>query len=532
MTKISSLTAMTAAQVDDTVDLITVVDMSETGAARNKKMTFDEASTALAPDTIDEIGNVDAAAPTDGQVLTYESSAGTWMPQTPVAGGGGVDIEDEDVMVLADATTINFTGAGVLATNAGGGQVDVTIPGAGSVASLNDVGDVNADSPMDGQVLTYDGSADVWYPADSSGGGASAFTNLTDAPASYAGQTGRGVFVNSGETALEFLPVTTGGHETLDVDYTDGGNSGTSETDIFTYTVPASELEIDGDRLEAQWAGTAVGHATATRQFKAYFGGTAFFDSGALSITSNASWDIYCTITRVSSTVVRYALSMTVQNAPLAAYTASGELTGLTLSSTNIFKLTGTAAGVGAATNDIVGKTGFVEKRPKNPSIILSLAQGPSFPTSPAISDRFFRIDRDIEYIYDGTQWLSTQLVSVQIGFQSGTGATADVSNGRSAVPYRGVYSLYVEAVDFTSFLSSTAIWNLNVNYVDAANASTLVATRSTSGDPASNNWTSAQVAVGAVLSTNARVLEFVLDETTGTATCFANVIIWCRLVG
>lgn len=223
---------------------------------------------------------------------------------------------------------------------------------------------LTADSAI---AIMYDGTASRWRVIGGTGGGgggATDFTDLGDVPASYSGEGGKAVFVNSGETALEFLELSTGGFETLDVDYTDGGNTTTSETDLFTYTVPASELGSDGDRIEAQWSGTAVGHATATRQFKAYFGGTAFFDSGALAISANASWVVGATLTRVSATVVRYALEMTLQNAPLAAYTVSGELTGLTLSSTNVFKLTGTAAGVGAATNDIVGKMACLDKKP------------------------------------------------------------------------------------------------------------------------------------------------------------------------
>lgn len=48
MTKISDLSAMTGATLVDADDLVTVVDMSETGAARNKKMTFAELALWLA----------------------------------------------------------------------------------------------------------------------------------------------------------------------------------------------------------------------------------------------------------------------------------------------------------------------------------------------------------------------------------------------------------------------------------------------------------------------------------------------------
>lgn len=159
------------------------------------------------------------------------------------------------------------------------------------------------------------------------------------------------------------------------------------------------------------------------------------------------------------------------------------------------------------------------------------LSSGTGFPGSPSTDDLFYRTDRDILYFYDGSQWLSTQLIPIQFGVQAAAGATADGGIGRAAIPYFGVYSLYIVAIDFTSFLSGTAIWNLNVNYVNAANASTLIGTRSTSGD-AANNWIAAQVSVAAALSANARVLELVLDETTGSATAFCNATIQARLIG
>lgn len=271
---------------------------------------------------------------------------------------------NEKISALDPAAAL--AGTEVVAGVQAGGNVKITVQsiadlGAGA-SSLSELSDVDLTGLVDGNTLVYEASSGKFYAVMPSA--AETFTGLSDVPDSYSGQATKIVAVNPGETGLEFLDFTTGGYETLDVDYTDGGNTTTTETDIFTYTTAANELSVNGDRIEAQWAGTAVGHATATRQFKAYFGGTAFFDSTALAITSNASWVVWVVLTRVSATVVRYALELTLQNAPLAAYTVSGEITGLTLSNTNIFKLTGTAAGVGAATNDIVGKTAYVEKRP------------------------------------------------------------------------------------------------------------------------------------------------------------------------
>lgn len=138
--------------------------------------------------------------------------------------------------------------------------------------------------------------------------------------------------------------------------FSDVGNGTTVETDLHTYTTPVSTLAINGEKILSNYSGTFVSSGTATRQIKVYFGGTVIFDTGAITISSTSSWDIKTKIIRVSATVIRYSVTLTTQGASLSAYTSVGELTGLTLSNTNILKITGQAAGVGAATNDILLK--------------------------------------------------------------------------------------------------------------------------------------------------------------------------------
>jgi hypothetical protein len=69
-------------------------------------------------------------------------------------------------------------------------------------------------------------------------------------------------------------------------------------------------------------------------------------------------------LVRVSSTVVRYSVKLNTTGASASVYAAVGELTGLTLSNGNILKITGTAGGVGAATDDIVAMLGTVSWHP------------------------------------------------------------------------------------------------------------------------------------------------------------------------
>lgn len=145
---------------------------------------------------------------------------------------------------------------------------------------------------------------------------------------------------------------------------TDAGNSTTTETDLYTDTIPANTLSTNKDKLEARYAGEMVNSATATRQLRVYFGGTAIFDTGTLSLSAASDWDIDVFIIRVSSSVVRYSVKLNLTGASLSAYANVGELTGLTLSNANTLKITGQAAGVGAVTNDIVGRLGTVDWKP------------------------------------------------------------------------------------------------------------------------------------------------------------------------
>lgn len=144
----------------------------------------------------------------------------------------------------------------------------------------------------------------------------------------------------------------------------DSGNTTTSETDLYSDSIPASTLNTNKDKLEARYGGKMVNSATATRQLRLYFAGSVIFDSGALSLSASSDWDLEVLIIRVSSTVVRYTCKLNLTGASLSAYTSVGELTGLTLSNANTLKITGQAAAVGAATNDIVAKLGDVQWRP------------------------------------------------------------------------------------------------------------------------------------------------------------------------
>jgi len=81
------------------------------------------------------------------QFCTFEFDGTTWNiidgGRITVAAGSGVDVQDEGIAVIT-ATALNFVGAGVTATNGGGGVATVTIPGSSGVSVGKVVGIANA----------------------------------------------------------------------------------------------------------------------------------------------------------------------------------------------------------------------------------------------------------------------------------------------------------------------------------------------------------------------------------------------------
>lgn len=140
---------------------------------------------------------------------------------------------------------------------------------------------------------------------------------------------------------------------------------GGAETDIYSDTTAASQLSANGQKLVGTYGGNFVTVGTELCQLKLYFAGTAIWDStGVAPTTGTTSWRINVEIIRVSATVVRYSVSLNTTGASGFAYCTVGELTGLTLSNTNILKITGVSSGVGSGSGDIVGKMSFVRFYP------------------------------------------------------------------------------------------------------------------------------------------------------------------------
>lgn len=147
--------------------------------------------------------------------------------------------------------------------------------------------------------------------------------------------------------------------------YADAGNVGTGEDDLYSDTCAASTLAANGDKVTGTFQGIFAGAVASTQELRIYFAGTKIYDSGALAIgVATNSWMAQVTVIRESSSVVRCSVAISTDFATLFPYSSYTRITGLTLTNTQIIKLTGEAAGAGAANDQIVAKLGYVEFKP------------------------------------------------------------------------------------------------------------------------------------------------------------------------
>jgi hypothetical protein len=141
-------------------------------------------------------------------------------------------------------------------------------------------------------------------------------------------------------------------------DTTSNANSGTGETDLTSYTIPANSLRNAGDYIRFNLRGSKSGAAAPT--LRAYIAGTQIF-----SLVTNASataWSLDVIITRLTNTTVRtfatYHGTHINYNDGGAAETDIQRTTGTTVASlsgsTNIFKATGQGSASSQITQELL----------------------------------------------------------------------------------------------------------------------------------------------------------------------------------
>ena len=141
---------------------------------------------------------------------------------------------------------------------------------------------------------------------------------------------------------------------TLTSSVTSTGNTAGVDTNLFTYSVPASTLAATGDSLEFSVFGTSA--ALGSAQVKVKFGSTTFFDSGAMSNIST-EWTLNGSIVRTgAATQIASAALLSGSNSTYTGYGTPAE----TLSGS----VTLSIIGYHASANQVTGKYFKVTKQP------------------------------------------------------------------------------------------------------------------------------------------------------------------------
>lgn len=149
---------------------------------------------------------------------------------------------------------------------------------------------------------------------------------------------------------------------TIDAQYTDVSNSGTSATDIYTKSISGGTLGDNGSSLQFEATGE-YNDATATNDLQVLFAGNSIAGTGAVTISGLGPWVIKGTITRVNSTTVRTSVIIT-DNSTTKNYLSYSNLSSLDLTTGNILKVTAQAGGGSGGTGDITGHTWLVKYNP------------------------------------------------------------------------------------------------------------------------------------------------------------------------
>lgn len=163
---------------------------------------------------------------------------------------------------------------------------------------------------------------------------------------------------------------------------------------------------------------------------------------------------------------------------------------------------------------------------------------GTSFPVSPGNGDRFFRTDRGIEYFYDGTRWLSTELHHINIAISDGlmpTAATAAYKH-RIGNPFSGDHDLYIEKVKTHAYqLAATTGSNyFSIAVIKArttADGGDATLATHTTQNLAQNDWINQSTNINALAGINTAGFAMSLTET-GTQNIYVNAEVTFRLVG
>ena len=140
----------------------------------------------------------------------------------------------------------------------------------------------------------------------------------------------------------------------INIDSTEAANSGTSETDLISYSLPANTLSANGKGVRIRVAGT-TGANSNTKTIRLYFGASVLITNDLTTTPNNKAWVFEADVWRDSSSTQEY-----FARGQVGGVTQTTAMSGLsaTMTSAITIKVTGQS---GTASNDITAKFLSVE---------------------------------------------------------------------------------------------------------------------------------------------------------------------------
>jgi len=225
--------------------------------------------------------------------------------------------------------------------------VDLT---ANEIAIYSPVGIVAGDFGSVAPGLTWDFSADQLFLATN--GGSSIFLEddhivvSTPATIQFNAALFDSVSISTGAAAGD----TYSASGVIDGQIGPVGNITTGEDTLFTKTVSANSLAVNGNSLFITCSGTFANTANSKR-LRIKFGGTTIFDSGALAITTASDWKLTCEIFRSGASAQKCISTLATSSSVLISTTQYATAS-VSFGSNQIVLITGEAT----ATDDIVAQ--------------------------------------------------------------------------------------------------------------------------------------------------------------------------------
>ena len=290
-----------------------------------------------------------AITPTSVNSVVISGSATPTLAVTGTSSISGSNTGDQTITLTSDVTG---SGTGSFATTIAANAV--TYAKFQQVAAVSLVGNptgslANASGITLNTTLSFTGTTlqRAALTGDITASAGSNATTLATVNANVGTFTNATVTTNGKGLVTAISSGTAGGTSLLGTNVTQVSTSGTSETDLHSYTIPANTLTADGQFLEFETFLTATGGASSLT-IRTYANGTFFTSSSSTVTATGGNLWTRTIVTRISSTKLTVVTVVTTAG---SAFQASDN-TSLTFNpaASFVFKITGQGAGSAACT--------------------------------------------------------------------------------------------------------------------------------------------------------------------------------------